>query len=83
MPLHIENSKLPQFYFEWHEDKNRLYIVHSDSSAAELVTENIRSQEQACFAVQMWSAGYKARCYEFGGRHYRMFADPIQMFGNS
>lgn len=79
MPLHIDVPKLPQFHFEWHDDKHRLYVIHPNSEVAELVSETVHSQEAACFAVQMWASGYKARCHEFGGRHYRMYADPVSM----
>lgn len=80
--LHIRAPNLPQFRFEWHPGRRRVYLVrHVDGhDVGEPIAFEIDTHGGAVNAVLIWTRGYRTREREdaLGRDHRRRDGSPAQ-----
>lgn len=57
----IQQPKFPQFRFEWHTQKRKLYLIRLNNKPliGEIMAEHVDTHGQAYNFVQTWLRGYK------------------------
>lgn len=66
MIFKIGNSNLPQFQFEWHPGKKKVYVIRLGTvpEVGEVLAHDIENRGAAINAVLIWSRGFNAAQFD-------------------
>lgn len=66
--LNFAQPDIPELRFEWHPGCYKVYVIPTKPfmPTAELITDRIKTKENAHAAVMLWCRGYLAHKQKFG-----------------